>query len=250
VAVLRSYCEGRIFGEEHGDGPRRVLLVHGWGRTHGDFDGLVARLTDAGIGSVAIDLPGFGASPALTGGGGAREYARAVAPVIDDQLVGGVVLVGHSFGGLVSLCLTDGRPDRVAALVLTGVPLRRIAPVRRPPRRYRAVRRLAEWHLVSDGRLERARQRYGSADYRAASPELRSVLVATLAESYGDEMARCRVPVTLLWGRDDREVPLEVARASVDAFGGTATVVELAGVGHFVPTERPDALFEAVKGAL
>ena len=40
-----------------------------------------------------------------------------------DDLAPGAVVLGHSFGGRVAVHLAPARPDRVGALVLTGVPL-------------------------------------------------------------------------------------------------------------------------------
>ena len=98
--------------------------------------------------------------------------------------------------------------------------------------------------------MEAARQKYGSRDYRNATGVMRDVLVASVNESYEDELARLDVPVTLLWGEEDREVPLDVAtRASALLDARRTRLQSLRGVGHLVPTEAPDELANVV-GAL
>lgn len=248
--MLRAYGDGTLFGEAYGPGPVRVVFLHGWRRSSRDFAAAATSLAASGVASVALDLAGFGASPPPLRATGARGYAPGVARALADLGVGPVVVVGHSFGGRVATVVAAERPDLVAALVLTGVPLVRLAPVSSVPWRYRLIRRARRLGLVSDAALERARQRYGSSDYRAASGVMRGVLVAMVGESYEAELARVTAPVRLLWGSCDEEVPLEVAERARALLSARATLSVLAGVGHLVPTEDPAALAAVVLEAL
>lgn len=248
--MLHAYADGRIFGETYGTGPIRVVWLHGWGRRGRDFAVAAQRLADdEGVASVALDLPGFGASPAPEVAGGARHYAALLAPVLREVSEGPVVLVGHSNGGRVATVLAASEPDRVSALVLSGAPLLRTTAPSSAPWRYRLVRRLHARGLVSEARMERARQRYGSRDYRAASGLMRDVLVISVNETFEDELARVGQPVHLVWGADDHDVPVAVAEAIRDAASRVSLRV-LDGVGHLTPLEAPNALVHAVTEAL
>jgi pimeloyl-ACP methyl ester carboxylesterase len=97
--------------------------------------------------------------------------------------------------------------------------------------------------------METARQKYGSSDYRHATGVMRDVLVISVNESYEDELARLDVPVTLLWGEADREVPLDVATRASALLSTTHTLQSLQGIGHLLPSEAPDELANVV-GAL
>jgi pimeloyl-ACP methyl ester carboxylesterase len=119
--VLKAFDGGRLFGSVHGVGPPAVLALHGWGRTSADFDAVLG-----GLDAVALDLPGFGATPPPAEPWGATGYAAAVAPVLGEA-AGPVVVLGHSFGGRVAVHLAAAHPDEVAGLVLTGAPLVRPA---------------------------------------------------------------------------------------------------------------------------
>ncbi|MGH8980773.1 MAG: alpha/beta fold hydrolase [Acidimicrobiales bacterium] len=251
IAVLRTFADGRLFGTRTGVGPARVLALHGWGRSHRDFDAAVGpSFGGASLDAVALDLPGFGATPPPPEVWGAAEYARCVAQVLD-EMAAPVVVVGHSFGGRVAVHLAAEMPERIQALVLTGVPLLRLAPPRRPAPAYRLQRALHRAGLVSDERLERARRRYGSSDYRAASGIMRPVHSKSVAESYGPQLDAVACPVTLLWGDDDTTVPVAVAEAALARLragrtGDAAVLVTVQGAGHLLPLTAPGELRAAV----
>lgn len=247
--MLTTYAGGRLFGSRTGDGPPKLLALHGWARTHRDFDALLTggeRVIDA----VALDLPGFGASPEPPDAWDSARYAEEVAPVLESLETPAVVL-GHSFGGLVAVQLASAKPELVKALVLVGVPrLTRTSPVRRPPFPYRLTRTLRKLHLVSESRLEAARMKYGSEDYRRAQGVMRGVLVRSLSESLEDEIARLECPVHLVWGNDDTAAPLAGAERARDVVGPTADLTVCAGAGHLVPLTATDTLRGVVERAL
>ena len=239
--MLKAYDDGRLFGASTGTAPPWILALHGWQRTHRDF----SRVLE-GLDAVAVDLPGFGASPPPPDPWGSAEYAQALVPLLATFPDPAVVL-GHSFGGRVAVHLAAAHPELVRALVLTGVPLLR------PPGTARASvawqfklgRRLHARGLMSDDRMEALRQRFGSRDYRNATGVMRGVHVKAVNETYEDQLGGIPQPVELVWGEDDGAVPPAVAEAAAQLLTD-ATVTRLPGVGHLTPTEAPDALRAAL----
>jgi pimeloyl-ACP methyl ester carboxylesterase len=249
--VLRSFADGRLFGTTTGGAPPSVLALHGWRRTHRDFDEVLAPVGGEPLDAVALDLPGFGATPPPPAPWGSADYADLVDAVLDEMATP-VVVVAHSFGGRVAVQLAATEPERVGALVLTGVPLVARADRRRPSARYRAIRALHRAGVLSEARLEAARNRHGSPDYRAAEGVMRDVFVRLVTERYDaplDVLAARRLPVTLVWGDDDTEVPLSVGRAAAERLGG-ADVVVCPGAGHLTPRTAPGPLRQAVADRL
>ena len=243
--ALRTYADGALFGERFGTGQPRVVALHGWGRSHVDFDAVLK-----GLDAISIDLPGFGVSPPPAEVWGAVEYAAALQPVLE-ECVDSPVLVGHSFGGRVAAVYAAQTPHNVAGLVLAGVPL--LHRDDRPPSRPSLIYRLAKWAyergLISDGRMEEEKQRRGSEDYRAAAGVMRDILVKAVNESYEDELRLIRCPVRLVWGANDSEVPVSVAeRAALLVEDVALDVVE--GVGHHVTLNAPDRVRRAIEELL
>ena len=135
-------------------------------------------------------------------------------------------------------------------MIVTGTPLLHSPVAVRSPRTYRLIRWLHQRGWLSDERLEAARHRYGSSDYRAASGIVRDVLVATVAEGYEDELTRLDVPFIMLWGELDTVVPVAIAERAnellhtpdVDA----RRLRVLKEVGHFVPNEASGTLADLI----
>ena len=169
--------------------------------------------------TVAPDLPGFGATPAPPEpvGVGGRTPRRwpACSRRPDGPGGRGSSSSGHSLGGRIAVRLAAARPELVRR------PRADRGAARAPGRAGRGGRRglpggpgpapRPVWS--SEARMERARQRYGSADYRAAQGVMRDVLVRLVNERYDDALAALRCPVELVWGDDDTDVPVESARA-------------------------------------
>jgi pimeloyl-ACP methyl ester carboxylesterase len=252
VPVLKSFAGGGVFGAAWGSSPAEVLALPGWRHTHDDFAPMfdVPEFADL-HGAIALDLFGFGATPAPPEAWGSAGYAEHLVPLFTETDLGErVTVVGHSFGGKVAVRLARLVPDRIDRLVLTGVPLlHRQGRRASPPLGYRVGRRLHRLGLVGDDRMEAMRRRHGSADYRAAQGVMRDVLVTTLAEQYADDMAAVDCPVDLVWGELDTDVPLEVAERARLLFP-QATLRVLPGIGHLTPTEAPDLLRQAILDGL
>ncbi|WP_166391836.1 alpha/beta fold hydrolase [Nocardioides ochotonae] len=232
--MLTTLLNGRAFGEKFGSSEARVVALHGWGRSRADWSA-----TLGGYDALALDLPGFGATPAPETGWDTAAYADWTAEIIGD--LDRPVLVGHSFGGRVAVQLAATRPDLVRGLVLTGVPLLR--PERTggsgsgPKLGYRVVRALHRRGLVGDARMEALRQKHGSADYRAAQGVMREVLVKAVNEEYADQLAAVRehgVPVAMVWGEHDTAATVEMARRAQALLGAQATLDVVPGSAHLL----------------
>jgi pimeloyl-ACP methyl ester carboxylesterase len=244
--VLSAFAGGRFLGLRHGAAPAGVVALHGWARTHADFDAVLAG-SDAAV----PDLPGFGATAAPDGPWGAPEYADALAPLVEQE-GRTVIVVGHSFGGRIAVLLAARRPELVSALVLSGVPLCRPPGSRapKPPRSLQVAKALRRAGLLSADRLEARRQRSGPADYRDATGVMRDVFVRVVNETndgtYLDALDEVRCPIELVWGENDTAAPVSVARAVADRIPAAKLTV-LTGVGHLTPLEAPAELRAAVE---
>jgi haloalkane dehalogenase len=98
-----------------GDGPI-LLFVHGGPAWSFTWRGVIARLRDS-FRCVALDLPGFGLSPAPARRFGLRDYARAVARFVEVRRLESVTLIANDTGGPIGFRAAAALPERFCALV-------------------------------------------------------------------------------------------------------------------------------------
>lgn len=202
-------ANGRVIAERWGTEAPQVLALHGWGRTHRDWQPSLGTLP-----TLAVDLPGFGDSAPPDEPQGSAWYADQVAGLAEQH--GPLVVVGHSFGGRVAVHLARTNPDAVRGIVLTGAPLVRTRPPVKPSLAVRLAKALGNRGLLPASVLEAQKAKHGSADYRAANGVMRDVLVTVLHENYDTELTSLQCPVHLVWGEHDTAAPVEVAVAIKD----------------------------------
>jgi len=96
---------------------REVVLLHGlkfqaatWQETR-----TLSTLADGGCRAIAMDMPGFGASPACE-----ADQDTLLSGVIKSETAGRPVVLGPSMGGRIALEFALSHPDQVGALILVG----------------------------------------------------------------------------------------------------------------------------------
>lgn len=217
-----------------GEGPRSVLVLHGWGASIEAAYPIVAGL--ASVARVhALDLPGFGQSEPPPEPWGVQEYQAFVAAYMDAVGLDRTSIVGHSNGGRIAIRMAATEPARVDKLVLVD------AAGIRPKRTFRWYRRVAMAKIGKHAarRLGRPGERLrdamvsraASADYAAAG-ELRPTLVKLVNADLRPYMPDIAAPTLLVWGADDAETPVAMAQ-EMERLIPDAGLIVLEAAGHY-----------------
>ena len=104
-----------------GDGPP-LVLTHGLSANARFFDGLAAAGLAPACRVLSLDLRGRGLSDAPGAGYAMDDHAADLLGVLDALGLGRVRLGGHSFGGLLTLYVAAGAPERVERALVLDVP--------------------------------------------------------------------------------------------------------------------------------
>lgn len=110
-----------------------ILLVHGLGGSHLNWLAAAPLLRHRGH-VLAVDLAGFGRTPALDRGASVHSNRELIDLFIAEVCRGSAVYVGNSMGGLLGMMQAAARPSSIRSLVLVnpalpGRYLRRVSPI-------------------------------------------------------------------------------------------------------------------------
>jgi non-heme chloroperoxidase len=106
-----------------GEGPRNLLLLHGWGGSANSWNGFIRALDPGKFRAIAFDIRGHGDSDNVTAGFTDERFARDALAVADAANARKLIGIGFSMSGRFVQYLPLLSPERVEALVIiAGAP--------------------------------------------------------------------------------------------------------------------------------
>lgn len=187
------------FGNKKGDA---IVLLHGWGQNIQMMQMLGEPFKDK-FRIIAVDFPGFGNSEEPKEVMDVSDYTNVIENLLKKLNVKNPILIGHSFGGRVSVKFAS-RNDVKKVILLSpalrshdkkGLKTKILKFLKTVP----GIKNLESW----------AKNHIGSRDYKAASPMMKQVLVKTVNEDLSEDAKKIKAPVILIYGDMDSEVPEE-----------------------------------------
>jgi len=258
----------RVHYQEFGDSKKpTVLLIHGYTSSVTAWRTSAPMLAEKGLHVLAVDLLGFGYSEKPSW----FEYtitsqARMVSRFMNRLGIGQATVVGNSYGGAVAATLALDYPERVEKLVLVDavinddpkkLPILKLASL--PgigealtpwlvgskafwKRRMRSTLARPNHHLIDDTRLANVRRPLDSADAHYS-------LLATSRNWSAERISRdanlISQPTLIVWGEDDKVIPIENGwKLQSDILH--SRMVVLRDCGHIPQEEKSDMFVELV----
>jgi pimeloyl-ACP methyl ester carboxylesterase len=237
-----------------GRGPP-VVFLHGLGASMYSWRKNLGAVAAAGFRVIAFDNRGFGLSDKPPAPYDNAAYARLAIALMDSLGLSNAVLVGHSMGGAIAAEVGIEYPQRVRGLILVGSAglgageplLFRVArwPVLGPAilafrGRGFTARLLKATYFdpskVTEGDVD---QYYAPVAQPAYGQALRGVLRQFHFDGLKGRLDRIVAPTVVLWGEEDRWLPLGLGRALAAGITRSA-FVSVPHAGHSVQEEAPD----------
>lgn len=247
---------GASSGKKH-----HVLFIHGLGSSADRWLDIPEALSLHGLHTVALDLPGFGLSDKPED----IDYTidRFVQVVADFMVKAGMEengttsIVGHSLGGYIAAQLTAKHRNLVDKVVLIDTSgmldgptplLRKYLDAAMNPSR-ESVGAVFE-QLVADpiripealvdGFIYRISQSGAKHAFKSAfGNSVNMKIGADTLKQIGDR----KIPTLIIWGRQDRLIPLEHSRTFQEAIKGSNVVI-VEDAGHAPFAEKPAVVCE------
>lgn len=249
----------RINYAEIGEGPP-IVFVHGLGGCWQNWLENMPRMAELGFRAIALDLPGFGASPMPPWEISIPAYGQLVQDFCERLDVTGCTLVGNSMGGFVATEVAVTNVPLVERLVLVSSAGISHASMRREPVVAGArVAVAANPLLFRLGLPEMRRPRLRNlsmAGVMRHPDQLRTeLLIEFITHSFGsegflpavaaltgydllDRLEDIHDPTLIVWGRDDLVVPASDSAGFAERISGSRLVV-FDDCGHVPMAERP-----------
>ena len=258
----------RIHFQEFGDAAApTIVLIHGYTASLYVWKTVAPMLADAGFHVVALDLLGFGYSDKPS----SFDYtigsqARIVARFMNRLGIGRATIVGSSYGGAVAATLALDYPERVEKLILVDAvsndklkshPILKLAAIpgvgealtpflvdsrRYHRRRMRGTLAPANHRLITDERVEGILRPLSAAD---AHHSLLATSRAWDAERIEDDAHLIAQPTLIVWGEDDKVIPIDDGHKLHNSILNSRFVV-FKNCGHVPPEEKSDLFVKVV----
>lgn len=239
--------EGELRVREWGDrASPPLVLVHGLGaNASADFEPVAEALAE-GFHVIALDLPGFGGSPAAGHSLHPVDDAALIARWMREHLRRPAHLLGHSMGGAIAILVAGAHPELVERLVLVDVAgvLHREAFV--SSQLGEAGGGGFESLLGAVRRFEPDPGALASVGAIVGGPPEQVAALSLIATDVGPALSSIRAPTLVVWGRRDRVAPLRTGRLLDDRIGHARLVV-LDDAGHVPMADAPEAFVAEVR---
>ena len=245
MPTLSSTTLGEVAYGASGDGPTKLLLMHGWAGSGAYFDPMIEHLDPELVSCVSLDLPGHGSSTPASNRYSLDLIADVVIAVADAANADTFVLLGFSMSGKFAQYVTHRHPDRVVGQILVaGCPTGELPlPAELVDdwcSRAGDADRLAE--IVSSCATQPIPAEVLAAVGRSAARVSESVLRETMdlcaGTSFSDQVAGSAVPTLVLGGSGDWLFTPDLLREGVVEPLADARL-DILDCGHEIPLEAP-----------
>lgn len=178
-----------------------ILLLHGWGQSKEMMLPLINDLKKKFM-CVVVDLPGFGDTP-FDNSFDLEEYVYNIRKFLIDNNITPKYIIGHSFGGKVAThyCLKYQDVDKLVIIA---------SPLLKPRRGLKYYYKIYKYKLKKKLKIEE--KNAGSSDYKNCAKDMKEFFVKVVNTHYNKELKKVDIPVLLIWGKEDKQVPLNKAK--------------------------------------
>ncbi|MBW0011724.1 alpha/beta fold hydrolase [Mycobacterium sp.] len=260
----------RIAYRDAGDGPA-VLLIHGMAGSSATWHAIIPQLSKK-YRVIAPDLLGHGMSAKPRGDYSLGAFAVFLRDLLDELGVDRATVIGQSLGGGIAMQFAHQHREHCERLALIGSgglgpdlsPVLRILsapgaefvlPAVAPQPVLNLGNKLGSWLTSAGVQSPRAGQMWHAysslSDRRTRQAFLRTL--RSVVDYRGQAVSALNkihltagMPVVLIWGAQDRIIPVAHAYAAHDALEGSRLEV-LDGIGHFPHVEAPSAVADILE---
>ena len=216
-----------------------LVFLHGWGQNIEMMSSLAKPFCKK-YNVLILDLPGFGESVEPNEVWSIYDYADMLDEMLKELKIKNPILVGHSFGGKISLAYAiKYKPSKI---VLLASPFKK--NIKKPTLKMKIYKAIKKIPVLKN--LESfVKKHVGSTDYKNASEMMRKILVSHVNLDLSDEVNKIKCPSLLIWGTNDSAVSIEDGE-TLEKLIPNAGLVKYEGCTHYAYLERLDQTIRVI----
>lgn len=227
-----------------------ILILHGWGRFTNSWMPVKKQLEDSGCSVFYPSIPGLDEKQPLEKPWTIDNYVEWAKDFAEKNNLGKFFILGHSFGGRISIKFAVKYPEKLNGLILVsaaGIRNKKISKI------YNLFVKLAKiinklsflpGYELCRKMLYRLVLR--KTDYITLKTQImKDTFKKVIEEDLSDRLTQIKIPTVILWGDKDKTTPLSDARFIREAIPNSKLEI-LPGIGHKPHIEVPELLAQKI----
>ncbi len=236
-----------------GKGNTTLVFLHYFGGAGNTWQEVISYLQNE-FHCIAIDLLGFGKSPAPNKQISVESSANAVTDFLQNMNLSNYILIGHSMGGKIALNVAAKQPDNLQSLVLIAPSPPTPEPMKKGERedmdnafgKKEAVEKLVR-SATAHPLPEEVSNKEVSNNLETSETGWHSWPRLGSQEDISGNMKDIQVPVAIICGESDKKFPKDFLQKEFSNYFSSFTVDEIPNAGHLLPVEAPEEVANAIR---
>ena len=237
-----SYNSNKLFYEKFGNGKQVIIILPGWGDNRKTFYNIIKYFKDK-FTIYIFDYPGFGNSEIPKLDLTIYNYAEIIISFISEYKIKKPILIGHSFGGRISILLSGYYNIKLKKLIL--ISSAGIKPVGNNKKNlkqkfYKLLKKISFLlpKKIKKIYLDKLISIFGSPDFRSLPEKLRKTFINIVNEDLTLYIKNINTETLIIWGEHDLDTPISDAYKMNDLINNSKLKI-IKKATHFSYLEYP-----------
>ena len=219
-----------------------IIILHGWGSSKEKWKKVKENLEREGIEVIIPDIPGFLKETELQKPWALQDYLKWFCEFSKDKEK--FFLLGHSFGGRISIKFAQKFPEKLKGLILVSA-----AGIKKKKRiiSYFVPFLKKFWFLPGYNLLRKLFYKFviRRSDYFQASNVMKETLKQVIQEDLTADLSQIKIKTLIIWGEKDKITPIKDAFLMKEKIQGSKLEI-LKKTTHTPYLECPDVLSQKI----
>lgn len=221
---------------------KTLFILHGWQSSKERWEKVRELVSKEGIEVIVPDLPGFKTETALKEPWNMDNYVNWFKNLSSDKEE--FFLLGHSFGGRMSIKFAEQNPEKVSGLILVSAAGIKNEKTLRQKIIYFIAKIGSVFSFVPGFKLfQKTFYKFvvKKSDYLGTTGTIRETFKMVIEEDLTSYLPKIKSPTLIIWGEEDSITPISDAYLMEKEIIGSKLEI-LPGVGHMINIEAPKEL--------